>query len=103
MVDDYGFTTREKKNCSILSQSFLLSMILSQTCLTTFLAARKMFSQIYLLCGSHNKVKRLRLKFVSLLEASVGQHDFTERVSQFYLFVEENVILTHVYFAFFYN
>jgi len=67
------------------------------------LSPRKMFSQIYLLCGSHNKVKRLRLKFVSLLEASVGQHDFTERVSQFYLFVEENVILTHVYFAFFYN
>ena len=64
---------------------------------------RKMFSQIYLLCGSYNKVKKLRLKFVSLLEASVGQHDFMERVSQFYLFVEESVILTHIYFTFFYN
>jgi len=51
-----------------------------------------MFSQIYLLCGSHNKVKRLCLKFASLLEASVRQHDFMERVSQLYLFVEESVI-----------
>jgi len=50
-----------------------------------------MFSQIYLLCGSHNKVKKLRLKFVSLLEASVGQHDFMEHVYQFYLFVEKSV------------
>jgi len=32
------------------------------------------------------------LKFVSLLEARVRQHDFMERVSQFYLFVEESVI-----------
>ena len=61
-----------------------------------------MFSQIiYLLCGSHNQVKRLRLKFVSLLEASVGQHDFMGRVCQFCLFVEESVILTHIYFTFF--
>jgi len=38
------------------------------------------------------------------LEASVGQHDFMERVSQFNLFVEESVILTHIYcFTFFYN
>jgi len=35
------------------------------------------------------------------LEASVGQHDFLERVSQLYLFVEESVILTHIYFTFF--
>jgi len=60
-----------------------------------------MFSQIYLLCGSHNKVKRLRLKFVSLLKANVGQRDFMEHVSQFYLFVEDSVILTHIYFTFF--
>jgi len=68
-------------------------MILSQTCLSTFLAALvrvKCFLE-FIFSVEANKVKRLRLKFVSLLEARVGQHDFMEGVSQFYLFVEESV------------
>jgi len=60
-------TAREKKIRSILSESFLLSMILSQTCLTTFLAARV-------------RVKCF-LKFIFFVEAIIKSKDYVSNLS----------------------